>query len=104
MFTAQLSASAVLLNAHFYTFFFFLRYFLQSFYTAISIWIYIITRCDPIEMYVMMVCLLQMHMPQLSPLCYLSGGVRLLPPARWGGGPAALRRAVAAVSIHVCPS
>lgn len=48
MFTAQLSVSAVLLNAHFYTF---LKYFLQSFYTVISIWIYIITRCDPIEMY-----------------------------------------------------
>lgn len=44
--------SAVLLNAHFYTF---LKYFLQSFYTVISIWIYIITRCDPIEMYVIMV-------------------------------------------------
>lgn len=52
MFTAQLSVSAVLLNAHFYTF---LKYFLQSFYTVISIWIYIITRCDPIEMYVIMV-------------------------------------------------
>lgn len=62
MFTAQLSLSAVLLNAHFYTF----LYFLQSFYTAVSIWIYIITRRDPIEMYVIMVRLLQMHMPQLS--------------------------------------
>lgn len=49
MFTAQLLVLAVLLNAHFYTF---LKYFLQSFYTAISIWIYIITRCDPLEMYV----------------------------------------------------
>lgn len=75
MFTAQLSVSAVLLNAHFYSF---LKYFLQSFYTVISIWIYIITRCDPIEMYVIMVCLLQTHMPQLSPLCYLSGSIQLL--------------------------
>lgn len=62
MFTAQLSLSAVLLNAHFYTF----LYFLQSFYTAVSIWIYIITRREPLEMYVIMVCLLSMHMPQLS--------------------------------------
>jgi len=82
----------------------FKKYFLQSFYTAISIWIYIITRCDPIEMYVMMVCLLQMHMPQLSPLCYLSGSVRLLP---WGAGKgvqATLPGGVATLSIHVCPS
>lgn len=94
MFTAQLSVSAVLLNAHFYTF---LKYFLQSFYTVISIWIYIITRCDPIEMYVIMVCLLQTHMPQLSPLCYLSGSIQLLSQHAGKGVQAAL-------SIHVCPS
>lgn len=101
MFTAQLSVSAVLLNAHFYTF---LKYFLQSFYTAISIWIYIITRCDPIEMYVMMVCLLQMHMPQLSPLCYLSGSIWLLSQRAGKGLQAALCSGVATLSIHVCPS
>lgn len=101
MFTAQLSMSAVLLNAHFYTF---LKYFLQSFYTAISIWIYIITRCDPIEMYVMMVCLLQTHMPQLSPLCYLSGSIRPLPQRAGKGVQATLRSGVATLSIHVCPS
>lgn len=101
MFTAQLSVSAVLLNAHFYTF---LKYFLQSFYTVISIWIYIITRCDPIEMYVIMVCLLQTHMPQLSPLCYLSGSVQLLSWHAGKGVQAALCSGVATLSIHVCPS
>lgn len=49
--------------------------------------LYIITRCDPIEMYVIMVSLLQMHMLQLSPLCYLFAGVWFLSFGMLGTGP-----------------